>query len=57
MSATTVLSLVGVFFFTFIFSVGLVYYLFHGEEMNGEIGRNLMFCLMGAVLCAYLGGW
>ncbi len=55
MSAITVLSFVGMCFFTVMFCAGFV--LSWSRDMNSEYGRNLMFCLLGAVICAYLGGW
>lgn len=55
--ATTVFSFVGMVFLGGLFLIGVVTSWVKPESVNADFGRNIIICLMCAVLCAYLGGW
>lgn len=54
---TTVLSGFGVLFFSVVFIIGVVESWQRPWSFSAGFGQNLFFCLLCAVICAYLGGW
>jgi hypothetical protein len=54
---TTILSGFGTLFFSAMFVLGLVISWRNPITNNIDVGRNIFICLIGAVLCAWIGGW